>query len=165
MEKLDKVIRALELHRSCGSQDSPCLECPYKEYEMYCMSVLERDCLEVLRYQNIRIKELKDSRLAVVALNRPLEEKLQQVEAERDDLRKDIAVLTELLEKADSSLKVLRAWREMSEPVVHAHWVDRPDGAYRICSNCNCGVPTMQRPLVWLRCPVCGAHMDEEVAE
>lgn len=51
-----------------------------------------------------------------------------------------------------------------AEPVVHARWVDRPDGAYRICTNCNCGVPTMQQPLVWLRCPVCGAHMDEEVA-
>ena len=52
-----------------------------------------------------------------------------------------------------------------AEPVVHAHWVDRPDGAYRICSNCRSGVPTMQRPLAWLRCPVCGAHMDEEVAD
>ena len=52
-----------------------------------------------------------------------------------------------------------------AEPVVHAHWVDRPDGAYRICTNCRSGIPTMQRPLMWLRCPVCGAHMDEEVAE
>ena len=48
-----------------------------------------------------------------------------------------------------------------AEPVVHAHWVDRPDGAYRICTNCRSGIPTMQRPLAWLRCPVCGAHMDE----
>lgn len=48
------------------------------------------------------------------------------------------------------------------EPVVHAHWVDRPDGAYRICTNCNCGVPAMPQPPAWFRCPVCGAHMDEK---
>lgn len=48
------------------------------------------------------------------------------------------------------------------EPVVHARWVDRPDGEYRICSNCRTGIPTFIPVKHWLRCLVCGAHMDEE---
>lgn len=135
MEKLDKVIRALELHRSCGSQDSPCPECPYGEYEMYCMSVLERDCLEVLRYQNIRIKELKDSRLTMAAVNRKLEEKLQQVEAERDDLRKDIAVLTEDLTGAhmDEKLEIRTAYC----PICDKHFRVRSNDSSGSCPDCG----------------------------
>lgn len=67
---------------------------------------------------------------------------------------------------AQEKLRIMGAVRAVpsveAEPVVHAHWVDRPDGAYRICTNCNCGVPTMPKPPAWFRCPVCGAHMDEK---
>ncbi len=68
---------------------------------------------------------------------------------------------------SQAEMKIDRLLDELAnrEPVVHAHWIDRPDGAYRICSNCRSGIPTMQRPLAWIRCPVCGAHMDEEVAD
>lgn len=54
-----------------------------------------------------------------------------------------------------------------AEPVVHAHW-----GEYEMfsiapslngypCSNCDHRVPPIMRGAV--RCPLCGAHMDEEV--
>ena len=82
-----------------------------------------------------------------------------------------LTVIRDLKSRLDASkaarLELGRRCAELaeSEPVVHAHWVDRPDGAYKSCRNCCSGVPTMQRPLAWLRCPVCGAHMDEEVAE
>ena len=55
MEKLDKVIAGLE----CCTERR-CTSCPYLEQEMYCMTVLEKDALELLREQNRLIRELSD---------------------------------------------------------------------------------------------------------
>ena len=75
MEKLDKVIAGLERHNNVGDGE-PCRECPYEEYEMYCLTVMEKDALEML-------------------------EKLRE---ENRDLRKDIEVLTEDLTAAREKL-------------------------------------------------------------
>lgn len=56
-----------------------------------------------------------------------------------------------------------------AEPVVHAHWVMR--GGRRYCSACGTmACVTRDREDFWYtvgtkRCPECGAHMDEEVAD
>ena len=47
------------------------------------------------------------------------------------------------------------------EPVVHAHWICDCE-PYHICSNCHHKFSLFDRVP---RCPNCGAHMDEEVAE
>lgn len=52
-----------------------------------------------------------------------------------------------------------------AEPVVHAHWIERTGGTHNICSNCHTGVPKIVSVERWQRCCMCGAHMDEEVAE
>lgn len=44
MEKLSKVIAGLE----CCTERC-CTKCPYLEQEMYCMSVLEKDALDLLK--------------------------------------------------------------------------------------------------------------------
>jgi hypothetical protein len=48
-----------------------------------------------------------------------------------------------------------------AEPVVHAHWICDCE-PYHICSNCHHKFSLFDRVP---RCPNCGAHMDEEVAE
>lgn len=50
-----------------------------------------------------------------------------------------------------------------AEPVVHAHWekFKHPSGTHGIrCSHCKTVNGRRSK-----RCPECGAHMDEEVAE
>lgn len=50
-----------------------------------------------------------------------------------------------------------------AEPVVHAHWekFKHPSGTHGIrCSHCKTMNGRRSK-----RCPECGAHMDEEVAE
>lgn len=51
------------------------------------------------------------------------------------------------------------------EPVIHAHWIERTGGTHNICSNCHTGVPKIVSVERWQRCCMCGAHMDEEVAD
>lgn len=48
-----------------------------------------------------------------------------------------------------------------AEPVVHAHWECECE-PYCFCSNCHHKFSLFDRVP---RCPNCGAHMDEEVAE
>lgn len=51
------------------------------------------------------------------------------------------------------------------EPVVHAHWVtlkQRPCGSRHDCYCSACGQHGTRD---YERCPGCGAHMDEEVAD
>ncbi len=47
-----------------------------------------------------------------------------------------------------------------AEPVVHAHWVHRKSWSKWVCSACSSEEDQPRK-----RCPECGAHMDEEVAE
>lgn len=70
MEKVDKVIRALELHTGAKDGKTPCPECPYVGYEMYCLGVLEKDALDVI----------------------------EALRVERDDLRKDVETLNRINE-------------------------------------------------------------------
>lgn len=59
------------------------------------------------------------------------------------------------------------AWRDDDgdpveiELVVHAHWICDCE-PYHICSNCRHKFSLFDRVP---RCPNCGAHMDEEVAD
>lgn len=128
MEKLDKVIAGLEF---CGeankSVDACLMMCPYygeRDGDKVCMDFLMEDALTVI----------------------------EALRAERDDLRKDVAVLT-----------------EESEPVVHAHWEFYEDASgewWDKCSGCGGKIPNEGGYCCDLpRCPHCGAHMDEEVAE
>lgn len=48
MEKLDKVIAGLE----CCTEER-CNGCPYLEYEQYCMAVLGKDALDLLKEYRI----------------------------------------------------------------------------------------------------------------
>ena len=82
MEKIDRVVAGLE----CCTERR-CTKCPYLEQEMYCMTVLEKDALEVINGLRLRCDRL---------------------EAERDDLRKDVAVLAENLNGAQEMVSRLR---------------------------------------------------------
>ena len=59
-----------------------------------------------------------------------------------------------------------------AEPVVHAHWIEDDHGCCRNCSACGFRVGDDTSydlygdwKIAPKRCPDCGAHMDEEVAE
>lgn len=87
------------------------------------------------------------------------------------DRLKDDAL--ELLKAQVEKLNILRAelaeerersarWVRESEPVVHAHWEGDPGDWH--CSHCDAFAPDGGYEQT-KRCPNCGAHMDEEVAE
>lgn len=61
MEKLDKVIRALEMHEGAGGREVSCVGCPYEEYEEYCLTVLHTDALELLKEYRRRMPCAVDS--------------------------------------------------------------------------------------------------------
>ena len=222
MEKLEKVIAGLE---HCRDKDRGCEGCPYFECDD-CENRLYQDTVEWTTV-------LKGTKLYMAREYRKLEEKLAAVEAERDDLRKDIEAQGEIILELNRDLKRCRealnaqgeykylggdlisrealierienvdwyhqtecgtstvmwqgasseeeAWfkapdifatvREVpaaeSEPVVHAHWEQYTDDdenwgdlPYFKCSACGTVELTGRK-----RCPECGAHMDEEVAE
>jgi hypothetical protein len=79
MEKLDKVIAGL---RHCGNDAYPgeCRKCPYEfEKDLSCLDALCNEAVEVI----------------------------EALRAERDDLRKDIAVLSEALRNCREKLSWL----------------------------------------------------------
>lgn len=76
---------------------------------------------------------------------------LKELRTDNERLRERLSILrAELAEERERSAR----WVRESEPVVHAHW----EGDW--CSSC--GELSEQ---CYPRCPYCGAHMDEEVAE
>ncbi len=150
MDKLDKVIRAL----NCCLSDAECdFGCPYwvegEDGEDSACELMKKDALRILTMWDVIHKDIWDRTYEIVRLKK----KLKQVEEE-------LRMKDELLEVSDSSLKALRAWREMSEVIVHAHWVGDP-GDWR-CSHCREYAPDGGFEQT-KRCPHCGAHMDEEV--
>lgn len=123
MEKLDKVIRAL----NCCLSDAECdFGCPYwaegEAGEDSACELMKKDALTLL-------KELNGKYRAAIEM---------------------AAIATE---KNAVAVEV--------EPVVHAHWICDCE-PYHICSNCRHKFSLFDRVP---RCPNCGAHMDEEVAE
>ena len=48
-----------------------------------------------------------------------------------------------------------------AEPVIYAHWIERAGGTHNVCSNCHAGVPVQVSVEGWLRCCVCGAHINK----
>lgn len=162
MEKLDKVIAGLVM---CGSENYSCPGCPYEELE-WCEDEMGKDALEVIRDLTEKLKQAKDGRLE-------LARKYQALVAERDDLRKDIAVLTEDLTGAHDechrlakSLRVARLQREQAWEKLaritgerEAAWLDEAfelrtcycplcDKHFEVRSNDSMG-----------DCPDCGHHV------
>lgn len=74
-----------------------------------------------------------------------------------DVLRKQ----AEALNQAEAQIDRLLGELVEREPVIHAHWICDCE-PYHICSNCRHKFSLFDRVP---RCPNCGAHMDEEVAD
>lgn len=154
MEKLDKVIAGLsECSRIPGRL---CEKCPYWDCIDYtCLQALRMDALEVILDLREKLKTAKDGRLE-------LGRRCRELEAERDDLNRRIDKYVDALHECGLAMQSM-------EPVVHAHWVMR--GGRRYCSACGTmACVTRDRDDFWYtvgtkRCPECGAHMDEEVAD
>ena len=72
-----------------------------------------------------------------------------------------IRELNAALSQAEMTINRLLDKLADSEPVVHAHWICDCE-PYHICSNCRHKFSLFDRVP---RCPNCGAHMDEEVAD
>lgn len=139
MENLDNVIQALEY---CLGSNEDCAKCYLNDYDG-CRDQLNLDALDAL-------KELDADN-----------QRLREMWA---DTTKKLSILrTELAEERERSAR----WLRESEPVVHAHWEqytdedeDWGDLSYFKCSACGTVELTGRK-----RCPECGAHMDEEVAD
>lgn len=145
MEKLNKVIVGLEC---CLDEERDCKSsCPYYRDEMGCMDDLMAEALEILRGDSgdwIRLSDL---------MKFPI--RIDHCDKENGNEHFVYGVET-VLEYAEYLPRV------EAESVVHAHWIEHNDelGLSVECSACHietCG----KSP----RCPVCGAHMDEEVTE
>lgn len=80
MEKLDKVIRAMEMHEGADGREVSCVGCPYEEYEEYCLTVLHKDTLDVIK----------------------------ALSAETQDQRKDIEVQGEIILELNRDMKAMR---------------------------------------------------------
>lgn len=141
MEKLDKVIAALECCRV--NEDEPCeVGCPYNGVEG-CVDKVMLDALDLL-------KELRSTDGDLISRSALL------TEIEENPWSIDIDELKAILEHVPTV---------EAEPVVHAHWIERAGGTHNICSNCHTGVPKIVSVERWQRCCMCGAYMDEEVVE
>lgn len=113
MEKLNKVLSGLE---HCRDKDRGCEGCPYFECDD-CENRLYQDTVERLEWTTV----LKGTKLYMAREYRKLEEKLAAVEAERDDLRKDIEVLNAIngdlsaaVERVAKKLQIARAERDLA---------------------------------------------------
>lgn len=147
MEKLNKVIRGLEC---CLNENMSCEKsCPYfKSYELDgCMDDLMAAALDVLRSGSGDLIRLSD------LMKFPI--RIDHYDKENGNEHFVYGVET-VLEYAECLPRV------EAEPVVHAYWIEHEDelGLSVKCSACH--IETVgESP----RCPVCGAHMDEEVAD
>jgi len=206
MEKLDKVIRALEeCHRDIKYRD--CDVCGYASAGSECERCLMEDALDVigrLREENRDLrKDIEAQGEVILELNRDLKRCREALNAQGEyaylggDLISREALIEGIenvdwyhKEECGTSTVMWRgacseeeAWFKTpeifaavrnalaveAEPVVHAHWVMR--GGRRYCSACGTmACVTRDSDDFWYtigtkRCPECGAHMDEEVAD
>ena len=93
------------------------------------------------------------------------------------DVRVEKSILTEAADRLEELSELLNEWEPVvngitHEPVVHAHWVEDDHGCCRNCSACGFRVGDDTSydlygdwKIAPKRCPECGAHMDEEVAD
>jgi DNA-directed RNA polymerase subunit RPC12/RpoP len=106
MEKLDKVIAGL---RCCGADAYPgyCEKCPYDfEKDLSCLDALCNEAVEVL----------------------------EALKAERDDLRKDVAVLTsDLMGKKYEPLELCTCYC----PICDKHFEVRSNDSMGNCPDCG----------------------------
>lgn len=93
MEKLDKIIRALEQHEGAEGREVSCVGCPYEEYEEYCLTVLHKDALRILKLWDAIHKDIWDRTHEIVRLKK----ELKAVRAELDVARKHSEDLMEKL--------------------------------------------------------------------
>lgn len=189
MEKLDKVIAALEqCHRDVKYRD--CDRCGYAEAGSECEQCLMEDALEVLKTLS---EDVIDQSGTILYLNRDLERCRKALNAQgeyaylggdlisREALRERIEEIdwhstnadgvlhsgaadeeSAYVRYADVARAVEAAAAVEAEPVVHAHWIENED-ELGLCDECSaCHIETCGKSP---RCPVCGAHMDEEVAD
>lgn len=151
MTELDKVIDALE---RCLDGDEACPGCYLNDYAG-CRDKLNFDALAhltVYRKQMQSIGEggelIRRSDLLKFPIRR------NHYDREHGNLHFINGIET-VMEYAEYIPAV------EAEPVVHAHWICDCE-PYHICSNCRHKFSLFDRVP---RCPNCGAHMDEEVAE
>lgn len=182
MDKLDKVIRALEC---CLDSWDACADCYLNDCKG-CRDQLNADALEVLR--NLKTKYATAVEAAAIATE--LAAKYRKTDGDlisRSELYGiESLLMTDVVENdpvakfvLDQVLHDIQSVPSVeAELVVHAHWVYDPNGcdwgigAYR-CSSCGCkndSLPCNEDAYVnsyacAKRCPHCGAHMDEEVAD
>lgn len=161
MEKPDKVIAGLE----CCTERH-CTKCPYLEQEMYCMTVLEKDALELLKVQKSMLEKASEVQKSGDLISRSA--LIQRIIAERDtvvtDNHHDIGYHNGL---SMAHGMAISAPAVEAEPVVHAHWVIERwnSGWIKSCTCSNCGNHPRDAYDPPKYCDNCGAHMDEEVSE
>lgn len=164
-KKLDKVIAALEIHKNIGDGES-CPKCPYEEYEIYCLTVLERDALELLKEYRKCLTgfEMSGDLISRSALLESIEG-TDWYTIRCDGTASEGAPCEEVAwyKATDMYAALENAPAVEAEPVVHAHWEFLNDYQSR-CSHCRSEVfvdHNDEPPF----CERCGAHMDEEVAD
>lgn len=164
MEKLDKVVRALEC---CLDSFDACPDCYLNDYDG-CRDKLTADALEWLKEQNRLIEELSDhipccdNCEGKTVIGERTDKCVYEIEGFDSVLycaKRGIANCFGYRKKIEE----LEAKLKESEPVVHAHWerFKHQSGTHGIrCSHCETVNGRKSN-----HCPECGAVMDEKVFE
>ena len=145
MEKLNKVIAGLT-----GCIVGNCSNCEYGGNDCGRDRLME-DALEMIKHLREKLKMAKDGRLELARQIQGWMEYFGGLQYYNGRWYNGLGNVVEV------------------EPVVHAHWIMR--GGRRYCSACGTmACVTRDTDDFWYtvgtkRCPECGAHMDEEVAD
>lgn len=153
-EKLDKVIAGLE----CCTERS-CTKCPYLGQEMYCMAVLEKDALELLKVQKSMLEKASEVQKSGDLISRKA--LLSKMYPYGMPDNGNYGINARAVRDAVVGAKAVEV-----EPVVHAHNTCDHDSAFE-CSACGFSDwDTLTADCSrYNYCPHCGAHMDEEVSD
>lgn len=177
MEKLDKVIAGLECCSIATKNVDACLVmCPYyggRSGKKVCMDFLMEDALELARRCRELEEKLSDREIQLEVYRMNLgdtREELNRVETERDDLRKDVAVLTNENFSLSTELKFVthlaQAYQEYVKTSLNIpNESDKPDewrdncDSYR-CPSCGFETDNPNRLEDYgVRCPRCGKQL------
>lgn len=167
MEKLDKVIAGLG---ACNGVGENCNNCPYNGEGETCSDVLWADALAMLQ----KMKKKYASALEAATIAAELVAKYRKVDGDlisRSDvlkypLRRDTCDKKNANPHFVNGIESVMEYVETlpaapAEPVTYARWKGAGLGDY-LCSACWEVCSGGDR---FKRCPHCGAHMDEEVAD
>ncbi len=160
MENLDKVIDALE---RCLDGDEACPGCYLHDYDG-CRDKLNFDALDHLTVYRDFLRRCGEGG-----------ELIRRSDVMKFPIRRDHYDREHGNPHFISGIETVMEYVEFipaveAEPVVHAHWVTRTEEVWHLCEKrmmdrhyCSaCGESFVTKVK---RCPECGAHMDEEVAD